>query len=180
MLKFVTALIPAVVWLIFFSGRNAGDKFLRSSEPVGKVYIIIDKSDYSLYVYDDLGWFATYPVVFGSKDQRDKYMEGDKRTPEGKFKILSKRPHNKWNKFLHINYPNEESWRKFKERKQKGLIASTAKIGGGIGIHGTWPNDNIVVDDYTNWTNGCISLKNHDLNSLYSYIPIGTEVTIRK
>ena len=54
-------------------------------------YIIIDKSDYELKVYDSEGWYATYPVVFGSKDQSDKYMEGDKRTPEGRFKILLKK-----------------------------------------------------------------------------------------
>ena len=51
-------------------------------------YIIIDKSDYELKVYDAEGWYATYPVVFGSKDQNDKYMEGDKRTPEGHFKFF--------------------------------------------------------------------------------------------
>lgn len=107
-------------------------------------------------------------------------MEGDRRTPEGKFKIIAKRPHDKWNKFLLLDYPNEESWKKFRERKAKGIIPANAKIGGGIGIHGTWPNDNIVVDDYTNWTNGCISLKNHDLDRLYSYIPVGTEVVIRR
>ena len=28
-------------------------------------YIIVDKRHYDLIVYDDLGWSATYPVVFG-------------------------------------------------------------------------------------------------------------------
>lgn len=176
MLK-LTALLPMAVLLLSFSGHH---KSSNKENPVGKVYIIIDKSDYQLYVYDEKGWYATYPVVFGSKDQRDKYMEGDKRTPEGNFKIIGKRHHDKWNKFMHIDYPNTASWEKFKDRKSRGLVPANARIGGGIGIHGTWPNDNIVVDDYTNWTNGCISLKNHDLNQLYAYIPIGTSVTIRK
>ena len=30
-------------------------------------YIIVDKSDYELKVYDDEGQYATYPIVFGSK-----------------------------------------------------------------------------------------------------------------
>ena len=46
--------------------------------------IIISKKTYELKVYDDLGWFATYPCVFGSNDLGDKFMEGDKKTPEGK------------------------------------------------------------------------------------------------
>src|SRR3954471_4836373 len=51
-------------------------------------YIIVDKSDYELKVYDEEGWYATYPIVFGSKDLSDKMREGDKRTPTGSFKII--------------------------------------------------------------------------------------------
>lgn len=150
------------------------------TDPVGTVYVVVDKSDYELKVYDDEGWYATYPVVFGSKDLSDKMMEGDRRTPEGTFKIISKRPHEKWHKMLMLDYPNKESWAKFNERKAKGIIPQKAKIGGGIAIHGTWPNDNIVVDDYTNWTNGCISVKNKDLDELDSYLPVGTRVIIQR
>ena len=59
--------------------------------PVGTVYIIIDKSDYELNVYDDRGWFATYPVVFGNNTLDDKKMEGDRCTPEGVFHVVSKK-----------------------------------------------------------------------------------------
>src|SRR5215217_1554052 len=51
-------------------------------------YIIVDKSDYELKVYDEEGWYATYPIVFGSKDLGDKMREGDKRTPNGQFKVI--------------------------------------------------------------------------------------------
>src|ERR1700747_3084630 len=61
--------------------------------PVGTVYIIIDKSDYELNVYDDKGWFATYPVVFGNNNLDDKKMEGDRCTPEGVFHVVSKKFH---------------------------------------------------------------------------------------
>ncbi len=152
----------------------------RNSEPTGTVYIIIDKSDYELNVYDDDGWYATYPVVFGNKDLGDKLMEGDKRTPEGTFKIISKRPHEKWHRMLMLDYPNKESWLKFKKRKVAGEIPRAAKIGGGIAIHGTWPNDNLVVDDFTNWTQGCVSLKNEDLDEINEFLPNGTRVIIRR
>lgn len=153
---------------------------MRNTDPTGTVYIIIDKSDYELNVYDDDGWYATYPVVFGNKDLGDKLMEGDKKTPEGTFKIISKRPHEKWHKMLMLDYPNKESWLKFKQRKAAGEIPRTAKIGGGIAIHGTWPNDNLVVDDFTNWTQGCVSLKNEDLDELDAFLPNGTKVIIRR
>lgn len=148
--------------------------------PEGTVKIIIDKSSYELYVYDSKGWFATYPVVFGNSSLEDKKMEGDRCTPEGSFKISSKRVHEKWDRFMCLDYPTKESLEKFKERKQKGEIPANASPGGGVGIHGTWPHDDYVVDKYQNWTNGCISLKNEDVEDLYSYVPVGTSVTIRK
>jgi len=150
------------------------------SEPTGKIYILIDKSDYELSVYDEKGWYATYPVVFGNKSLSDKKMEGDNNTPEGTFKIISKRYHEKWDRFMALDYPTEESIAKFKERKEKGEIPANAKIGGDIGIHGTWPHEDFVVDKYKNWTMGCISMKRNDVEELYNYSPLGTKVIIRK
>ncbi|MBO9570911.1 MAG: L,D-transpeptidase, partial [Chitinophagaceae bacterium] len=153
---------------------------IKKKDPAGTVYIIVDKSDYELSIYDDDGWYATYPVVFGNKSLGDKMMEGDRKTPEGSFKIISKRPHNKWNKIMVLDYPTKESWDKFNRRKAQGLIPKSAKIGGGIAIHGTWPHDDIVVDGYMNWTQGCVSLRNEDLDEIYDFINPGTTVIIRK
>lgn len=148
--------------------------------PIGTVYIVIDKSDYELNVYDAKGWFATYPVVFGNSTLEDKKMEGDRNTPEGNFHIISKKIHNKWDRFMCLDYPTRESYEKFKLRKLRGEIPSNARIGGGVGIHGTWPHDDYIIDRYKNWTMGCISMKNTDVEDLYSYVPTGTRVTIRK
>ena len=143
-------------------------------------YIIISKKDYELKVYDDQGWYATYPCVFGSNDLRDKYVEGDKRTPDGKFKVLLKKIHPKWGFELLLDYPNAESIEKFKERVAEGVIPHNAKIGGGIAIHATRPQEEWTVDYFQNWTDGCISLKYTEAKDLYSYIPVGTPVTINE
>lgn len=148
--------------------------------PEGDITIIIDKSDYELSVYDAKGWYATYPVVFGNNSLEDKKMEGDKNTPEGSFRIVSKRVHEKWDRFMAIDYPTKESWDKFNKRKQRGEIPASASIGGSIGIHGTWPNDDYIVDRYKNWTLGCISMKNAHVEEVYNYTPVGTKVVIRK
>lgn len=151
-----------------------------NDELTGKPYIIIDKSDYELRVYDDNGWYATYPVVFGSKSLDDKMVEGDRKTPEGVYKIASKRPHEKWDKMMLIDYPTKADYAKFNQRKAQGLVPKTARIGAGIGIHGTWQRDDMAVDFFQNWTNGCISLKNEEVDELYAIIPVGTTVTIQR
>ncbi|HYC40992.1 MAG TPA: L,D-transpeptidase [Chitinophagaceae bacterium] len=151
-----------------------------SKGPVGKVQILIDKSSYELHVYDAKGWYASYPVVFGNNSLADKKMEGDRNTPEGNFRIAAKRVHEKWHRFLAIDYPTKESYAKFLQRKQRGEIPAKARIGGAIGIHGTWPREDFVVDHYKNWTEGCISMKRSHVEEIYRFCGVGTPVTIRK
>lgn len=155
---------------------NKEDKKTTDDNPY---YIIIDKSDYEMQIYDDTGWLATYPVVFGSKDLTDKMMEGDKRTPTGEFKVLLKKTNKRWGLELLLDYPNPESLRKFNERKQQGLIPKNARIGDGIAIHGTRPGSEWAVDNYINWTDGCISVRYSEMKEIYELIPQGTKVTIR-
>ena len=154
-------------------------KYKVKDSVVNPYYIIIDKSDYELKVYDDEGWYATYPIVFGGKDLSDKMREGDKRTPEGNFKVILKKIHPQWGPELLLNYPNDESYVRFNERKAKGLIPKNAKIGGGIAVHATRPEEEWTVDNYYNWTDGCVSVKYTEMKDLYSYIPVGTLVTIK-
>ena len=161
-----------MVFVLFTSFKHKGNFY-------GPYEIVIDKSDYSLNVFDEKGWLVTYPVVFGNSDLRDKLYEGDKKTPIGSFTIVSKRPHPKWDKMLLLDYPNQRSLQKFDERKRQGIIPQSARPGGGIGIHGTWPRDEITINRFSNWTDGCVSLRNVDVDELYSMIPVGTTVIIR-
>ena len=72
-----------------------------------------------------------------------------------------------------IDYPNEESRQLFEENKRKGLIPPNASIGGLVGIHGIWPNGDNVIDLKHNWTDGCISLKNADVEELSKLVKPG-------
>lgn len=151
-----------------------------SSMPIAPISIVVSKSKYELSVYDAKGWYATYPVVFGNSSLEDKKMEGDRNTPEGTFKIVSKRVHEKWDRYMGLDYPTRETLEKFNIWKMRGQIPRSARPGGGIGIHGTYPHEDFVIDRYNNWTDGCISLKREDVEDLYTYCPIGTIISIRK
>ncbi len=143
--------------------------------------VLVVKSNYEMVLYDSSGErIVTYPVVFGNKDLGDKMMQGDRKTPEGIFHITCKRKHEKWSAFLNIDYPTAESYQKFNERKAKGLIPPNAEIGGGIGIHGTWPHEDFAIDQYQNWTEGCISTKNMYIQEIFALLPVGTRVEIRR
>jgi murein L,D-transpeptidase YafK len=105
--------------------------------------------------------------------------EGDKRTPNGDYKVILKKIHKKWGPELLLDYPTPANYTLFKQRKAKGLIPANAKIGDGIAIHGTRPDEEWTVDAEYSWTDGCISVKYSEMQDLYSYIPAGTPVTIR-
>lgn len=174
-------------WIVLLGGVMITTSFrkhktinpLTADKDTYSVYVI--KSEYALKVYDSTGeWMATYPVVFGSQDLGDKMMQGDRKTPEGIFHIAGKRKHQKWTRFMMIDYPNQESIEKFNQRKAAGLIPASARIGGEIGIHGTWPHEDYAIDQYRNWTEGCISTKNMYIQELFNLLPVGTRVEIRR
>lgn len=173
-------LLPIVLFSFGTDHHQWASRRFVHNDLQGIAYLVVSKSKYELYIYDDLGWYATYPVVFGNKDLSDKMYEGDRKTPEGVFHIVSKRPHEKWGRIMLLDYPTTADIDKFNQRKAQGLIPQSAKIGGGIGIHGTWPKDEDVVENFKNWTNGCVSLKRDEMDEVYAMIPIGTKVTIRK
>ena len=157
--------------------RKASHRPAHSAD--SSYYIIVDKSDFELRVYDAEGWYATYPVVFGSKDPGDKMREGDKKTPNGSFKVILKKIHKQWGQELLLDYPTQDNIKLFKERKAQGIIPVNAKIGAGIAIHATRPQEEWTVDNFYNWTDGCVSVKYSEMKDLFNYIPVGTKVTIQ-
>ena len=118
------------------------------------------------------------PVVFGADPIKDKLMQGDRCTPEGKFRVRDLYPHKKWSKFIWIDYPNATSWEKHKAAKTNGLIPQNAEVGGEIGIHGVPPGYDYAIDERMNWTLGCISLKNKHVDELYLIMIKGMLVEI--
>ena len=167
-----------IIIALFFSATTS---FRSAKSSAEDYYIVITKSRYEMTLYDANNiWLVTYPVVFGSKDLGDKMMAGDRKTPEGTYHIINKRPHPKWDHFLSLDYPTQEDYQKFNERKAEGAIPQTAKIGGAIGIHGTWPHEDFAIDQYQNWTEGCISTKNEYIQELFQKVPVGTKVIIKR
>jgi murein L,D-transpeptidase YafK len=142
------------------------------------IAIVIEKSKYKLTVYYQKKPIKSYAIVLGANPKDDKVRQGDKRTPEGIFHVQELYYHSEWSKFILLDYPNQESWRKFSQAKARGEVKANDDIGGEIGIHGVEKGKDWLIDRKINWTWGCISLKNKDVDEIYPLLQRGTTIAI--
>lgn len=142
--------------------------------------IIVSKSFYRVGLYYKNRLIRSYKAVFGPNPNFNKIMEGDRNTPEGKFTITSKNPASQYNKFMLISYPNDSAFIRFNKMKAAGKIPPTAKIGGSVGIHGIWKGGDDMIEMGVGWTDGCVAIKNKDIEELFSFVGVGTKVTIKR
>ncbi len=144
----------------------------------GETILFVRKQSRTLTVFRGTKPIKKYPVVLGHNPRNDKLMQGDKCTPEGVYRVVTKYPHPKWSKFILLNYPTQANWLKFAQAKKQGKIPLEAQIGGDIGIHGT--DDELKNLLGENWTEGCIALRNRDVDELYNWVRTGTLVIIQR
>jgi hypothetical protein len=158
--------------------QNRSMRDILGGKTSGKSSILIEKSKNRLTLFHDLQPIKSYPVVFGSNPVGDKLYEGDRKTPEGIFHILDLYDHPSWSKFMWLDYPTPQSWREHYQAKLSGKISWTLPIGGQVGLHGVPIGENSLIEQRSNWTWGCISLKNDAVNEIYPFVSSGTLVEI--
>jgi len=128
----------------------------------GDVTVLVDKSDYTLTLLLDGHFIKQYPVGTGKSD----------KTPEGKFIIDNKLVNPVWYSSDGIyQFGDPENvlgtrWIGFEDKK--GLD--------GYGIHGTTDPNSIGKE----MSNGCIRLRNEDVEDLFDYVKPKVTVVIQK
>jgi murein L,D-transpeptidase YafK len=146
-------------------------------------WIRIRKTERSLTLLDGPQPIKTYRVVLGKDPTWAKLYEGDQRTPEGEFRIIKKYFHPYWSRFMLLDYPTSLNREVYEWSRAKRLLPvngrrSAPGIGGAIGIHGT--EDEGLNHRGINWTRGCVSLVNRDVEELYDLVAVGTRVVIER
>jgi len=136
------------------------------------------KSQHRMVVYYKGHLFWVFHAVFGrSRWAGGKEWEGDTRTPEGSYLIVSKHRSSRFQWFLKLNYPNGIDEEQFEELKAAHEISARLHMGGQVGIHGT-DDPRLNLHD-VNWTLGCISVDSADIEEMAALLPVGTLVVIK-
>lgn len=155
----------------------------------------ISRSDQVLRVKQDGETIRHYRIAFGKGGKGSKRIAGDNKTPTGIYRIMEFKSDSKFHYFMQINYPNlTDAWHGYKDRvisarqfrdiaaayRERELPPQNTMLGGYIGIHGIGPltREKLKIHDMHNWTEGCIALKNDEINELRRYVSIGTPVLI--
>jgi len=160
----------------FFKNYPQWSKNARLAEQLskkGQTVILVNKIESKCAVMKSGKTVKIFDAELGSNWMADKVMRGDRSTPEGVYKITEKKKGDKtkYYKALLINYPNKEDESRFEMLKKSGSIPRTAQIGGLIEIHGDGGKG-------IHWTDGCIALRNKDMDQLYDLCSNGTQVII--
>ncbi len=148
-------------------------------------HIVIEKKKRLLEIYDGEKLVRKYKIVLGFAPNGDKLNVGDGKTPEGEFYIFTKNVESKFYLSLGISYPGIESAERGLREKiisgeeydaivkavnEKKKPPQNTRLGGEIYIHGGGAE--------SDWTKGCVALKNEEMKEIFETIPVGTLVKI--
>lgn len=129
--------------------------------------IVVNKANFTATLYSNGKVVRIYPIAYGSNpDGGNKQATGDKRTPEGSFKIVGKavNPY-----YAAKNIPGGAPNNPFGTRWM-GLNT----WGGSIGLHGTSAPSSIG----SRASQGCVRMFTPDAEELFELVKVGTPVTI--
>ena len=146
------------------------EKKLPIDKKIDKLVVV--KGTRTMKAYSNGQIIKTYKISLGGDPIGDKEFEGDKRTPEGQYRINDKNPTSGFHKNLGISYPNK---RDIEEADKKKL-----KPGGEIKIHGIRNGLGFIgkFQRMFDWTAGCIALTDEEVDELYYSVEIGTPIII--
>lgn len=130
--------------------------------------VIVNKGEREMFLLHHRKVLKRYRVDLGFAPEGHKRFEGDGRTPEGEYLIDRRNPNSSFHLSLGISYPNEADIA-FAEKHGKSP-------GGDIFIHGEATALAFLGPD---WTAGCISVRNPEMEDVYAMVRDGTPITLR-
>ncbi|MGI9437497.1 MAG: L,D-transpeptidase family protein [Geminicoccaceae bacterium] len=114
----------------------------------------------------------SFDIALGAEPKGHKRREGDGRTPEGVYTLDWRNSSSQFYRSMHVSYPREED--------QTSATRWGESPGGLIMIHGL-PNGRRARDvghPRNDWTNGCIAVRNEEMDEIWSLVDDGTTIII--
>ena len=159
----VAILLPCIAMIVMKSWYDNKLEDLQKT-----AFIVINKEDLSLKVYDLKGDVVeNFPIGVG-KNYGNKIEQGDNRTPEGVFRITDIQNASGW------KHDFGDGNGEIKGAYGPWFIRLYTEPHKGIGIHGTHLPESIG----TRCTEGCIRLNNEDVLKLKELVYGGLTVII--
>ncbi|SIS67095.1 L,D-transpeptidase family protein [Phaeovulum vinaykumarii] len=159
--------LSALVLVTACGGGGGGPRprrFLRyDGPPITQVQVFKGKRRMYLFSGDKL--VKSYKIALGGNPVGPKRFEGDGRTPEGVYVIDRLNPSSAYHLSLGISYPNAED--------RAHAAAQGRRPGGDIFIHGRAGKNRGRGRD---WTAGCIAVKDHEIEEIFSMVRVGTPI----
>lgn len=151
--------------------KRTVDETINKSRSTKSTAVVVDKFARKCYLYQAGKLKHQFTVELGPNWIGDKNYKGDKKTPEGLYRVTAVKnsKQTKFYKALLINYPNVEDQIRFKANKNN--LPRFAKIGNLIEIHGNGGKQG-------DWTDGCIALVDSDIDTLFRYASVNMPVAI--
>lgn len=139
----------------------------------GRAALVVDKLRRRLLFLSRGRLVRELRVELGTNGLADKLVEGDRATPEGRYRVVERKAGSQttYHRALLLDYPNEADRRRLREAVAAGLVPAGADPGGLIEIHG---GGGRAVD----WTDGCVALADSDMEWVFERVRVGTPVTI--
>nr|WP_298148109.1 L,D-transpeptidase family protein [uncultured Pseudomonas sp.] len=135
--------------------------------------VVVEKSKRQLTLYAQGQALKSYAVSLGRAPVGAKEREGDRKTPEGRYRIDFRKADSAYFRALHISYPSAADTTLALE---KGLSP-----GGAIMIHGQRNGFGWVgkLHRLRDWTLGCVALTNQEMAELWRAVPDGTPIELK-
>jgi len=129
--------------------------------------VVVLKAERKMYLFHNQDLLATHDIDLGFAPGGHKQFEGDGKTPEGRYFIDRRNPNSSFHLSLGISYPNAQD---IEVARRAG-----ESPGGDIFIHGkAKPLEKRGPD----WTAGCISVSNREIEKIYAMVRDGTVIDI--
>ena len=157
-------------------------------------WLLVDTVNNKLMVMEGSEMISTYEgIAIGRYGAAHDRMQGDHRTPVGRFRVAWISEDSRFHRFFGLDYPDLESaqraytdqriteaeWQAIRRAHQEGAIPpQNTPLGGQIGLHGIGAGSAEVHGRY-NWTNGCVAVANDEIDELLQWVRVGTRVDIR-